>query len=201
LEDKIAWGRKYEAKVSHMIKKVLLIIDMQKGSFTKETPRHNSAKVCERINSVAEYFRKNEFPVIHIQHDGSKTNQFFPNSHEWEIINEIKVSPNDLLVSKTANDAFYDSTLKRTLEDLGIQEVYISGCATDFCVNATLQSALTNDFTVRVLSDYHTTADRLDLKAVQVIQLFNHIWSNLTPTLGEVTVEESDSLLLKSVEI
>ena len=55
-------------------RKALLVIDMQKGSFTSETPRFDSKGVIERINSLARIFRESNYPVIFIQHDGTKEN-------------------------------------------------------------------------------------------------------------------------------
>ena len=49
--------------------KALLIIDMQKGSFTPKTPRFDAIGVINRINRLADLFRKEGFPVIFVQHD------------------------------------------------------------------------------------------------------------------------------------
>ncbi len=38
-------------------RKALLVIDMQKGSFTALTPRHDTDGVVQRINLMAEAFR------------------------------------------------------------------------------------------------------------------------------------------------
>lgn len=46
--------------------KALLIIDMQKVSFTPETPRFESEKVIERINRLSELFRAKGLPVSFI---------------------------------------------------------------------------------------------------------------------------------------
>jgi len=181
--------------------KALLIIDMQKGSFTKDTPRHDTAGVCSRINKVGHFFRDHDWTIIHIQHDGSKEGVFLPESQDWSIIEEIEVGAKDLNIQKTANDAFLHSKLDSTLKDRGISEIWVSGCASDFCVNATILSALAKDYHVNVLSDCHTTADRLNLKAKDVIALFNHIWSDLTPTGGEVKLKSSASFLSAQIEI
>ena len=36
----------------------LLIIDMQKGSFTEKTPRYDTAGVVDRINQLSQIFKK-----------------------------------------------------------------------------------------------------------------------------------------------
>lgn len=179
--------------------KALVIIDMQKGSFTDSTPRFDTQGICQRINNIAQYFRKHKWPVIHIQHDGSKEGEFIPQTQEWEIIEEIKVGKTDLHIQKTANDAFLNSNLHDTLQEMDINEIYVSGCATDFCVNAIILSGLAKNYRVKVLGDCHTTADRLEIKAKDVILLFNFIWSGLIPTKGSVEILSSSVLLKTSL--
>jgi len=52
--------------------KALLIIDMQKISFTPDTPRLGAEGVIERINRLSDYFRNSGDLVIFIQHDGTE---------------------------------------------------------------------------------------------------------------------------------
>jgi len=175
--------------------KALLIIDMQKTSFTSRTPRYNSEVVIKKINQLSERFRLNGEPVIIIQHDGTKEGFCIPNTEEWELVLSLVTTPSDLKLSKTANDSFYRSTLMYDLNRLGVDELIITGCATDFCVDATVKSALVNDFKVTVISDAHTTADRPNLKAKQVIDHYNWVWSELTPTEGFIKVIGFDEYL------
>lgn len=175
--------------------KALLIIDMQKISFTPATPRYNMEGVIERINTLSNIFRKKNLKVIFIQHDGSKENICIPGTEEWEILDSLIKEPSDLVISKTANDSFYRSDLKAELNKLGVNELVITGCATDFCVDATVKSALVNDFNITVISDGHTTADRPHLKAGKVIEHYNWMWNDLIPTKGKVQVMSSQEFL------
>lgn len=100
-----------------------------------------------------------------------------PETEEWEILSSLTIASTDLMVSKTANDSIYHTVLKEELVRSGIKELVITGCATDFCVDSTVKSALVNDFNITVISDGHTTADRPNLKAHQVIELYKWIWS------------------------
>ena len=172
--------------------KALLIIDMQKVSFTQKTPRFDSDNVIKRINILSDKFRKNGDIVIFIQHDGTKEGFCIPNTEEWEILSSLVIDKNDLFISKTANDSFYKTTLKNDLKRLGIEELIITGCATDFCVDSTLKSALTNDFKITVISDGHTTADRINISAKQVIDYYNWIWDEMTPTKNKIEIVKFD---------
>lgn len=168
--------------------RALLIIDMQKISFTDETPRYDSDGVIQRINLLSKAFRQNGDKVIFIQHDGAKEGICIPGTEEWEILKSLTITSTDLIVSKTANDSFYKTVLKDELTRSGIKELIITGCATDFCVDSTVKSALTYDFDITVISDGHTTADRSNLKACQIIEYYNWIWSEMTPTGGRIKV-------------
>ncbi|MDY8137920.1 isochorismatase family protein [Aquimarina sp. 2201CG5-10] len=170
-------------------KKALLVIDMQKGSFTPDTPRFDTLGVVNRINTLATVFRDHKFSVIFIQHDGTTANEFIPNTSEWELLDELEAKSSDVYINKYANDVFYKSFLASTLDNLEINELYITGCATDFCVESTIQSALTKDYYITVVEDGHTTGDRPHLKAEKVIQHYNWVWQNMIPTQGKIEVK------------
>jgi len=168
--------------------KALLIIDMQKVAFTPKTPRYEAEKVVSRINQLSELFRSKGLPVIFIQHDGIRENYCLPGSKEWEILDELVRRPNDEVISKQVNDSFYQTRLHQFLQMNNITELVITGCATDFCVDVTVKSALTHDYNLTIIADAHTTADRPYLTAPQIISHYNWIWSELTPTEGKVRV-------------
>src|SRR5690606_17518339 len=100
-----------------------------------------------------------------------------------------------------ANDSFYKTSLKEELVSLGIKDIIITGCATDFCVDATVKAALTNDFNITVIADGHTTADRPKLDAGAVIDYYNWLWSEMTPTDGKVKVINLDTYLEENKKI
>ena len=59
---------------------------MQKGAFTPNTPRFDTAGVVNRINGLTSLFRELDFPVIFVQHDGTGTGEFEKNTQEWEVL-------------------------------------------------------------------------------------------------------------------
>lgn len=175
--------------------KVLLVIDMQNGSFSVETPRYDKMGLVSRINSLSSAIRAEGGKVIYIQHDGTKEQCFYPGSLAWEVIPELKTDPQDQFLNKTANDSFYQTDLRNLLEKLKMKELLITGCATDFCVDSTVRSALTHDYAVTVVKDGHTTADRPHLNAEQIITHHNWMWENMTPTEGHIRLINCAELL------
>lgn len=175
-------------------KKALLIIDMQKGSFTAQTPRFDTPGVVNRINQLATLFRQQGHAVIFIQHDGTSANEFVPHTRDWELLDNLQVEQTDLKVSKYANDVFYRSNLESVLSQQKADELYMTGCATDFCVESTIQSALAKDYDITVVSDGHTTGERPHLSAEQVIEHYNWVWQNMIPTKGKIEVRDFDAI-------
>jgi len=121
--------------------KALLIIDMQKASFT-QTERHDVEGVVHRINELASRLRKTGNRVIFVQHDGNETDGHEAHTEGWEILDELVKEKDDLLVRKTSCDSFYNTRLESILKDLEVCELIVTGCATDFCVDTTIRSSL-----------------------------------------------------------
>ncbi len=176
-------------------KKALLIIDMQKGSFTPQTPRYNTPVIIENINKIAHTMRLMSNTVIYIQHDGTGSGQFEKGNTDWELLDELETRSSDIFIDKYANDVFYRSDLQSVLEKGQVKELIITGCATDFCVESTVQSALTKDYKITVLKDGHTTGDRPHLSAKQVIDHYNWVWENMLPTQGSISLIETQDLV------
>jgi len=169
-------------------RKALLVIDMQKGSFTPKTPRFDTVGVVTRINELAELFREFNYPVVYIQHDGTGSGEFEKNATDWENLDDLNVEASDIRIDKYANDVFYKSKLHEKLQELKVSELFITGCATDFCVESTIQSALTKDYNITVVKDGHTTGERPHLTAEQVIEHYNWVWQNMIATKGKIKV-------------
>lgn len=175
------------------MKDALLVIDMQQGCF--KTPRYDQETIIFKINNLIKLFRDKNKTIIFVQHDGSKENWLIPNTEDYRIIEGLGTDPNDIYVQKTANDAFYNTSLLETLNRLNIDTLYITGLATDFCVNSTVQSALVKDFNMTIISDCHTTADKPNFKAKDIIDFHNLIWDNLTDTNGKIEIIDYNKLI------
>lgn len=175
--------------------KALLIIDMQNGGFSEDQYRYDAESVIARINQLAATMRSSGNKVIFIQHDGTKENAYIPGTNEWKIIPALHQQQGDIYIGKTANDAFYNSALKTTLDGLGITELIITGWATDYCVDSTVRAALANDYNIVVVSDAHTCGNRPHLDAEKIIAHHNYTWANMIPTESSISVADTDTIL------
>jgi nicotinamidase-related amidase len=164
--------------------KALLIIDMQQGSFTPATPRYDAGGVVDKMNQLSSVFREKGDVVIYIQHDGSANGDFIPGTQEWKLLDTLDAKADDIYITKTANDCFYASSLDERLLSHKVDELIIVGCATDFCVDATVKSAYAKDYNVTVIADAHTTANRENIGAEQLVAHYNWVWQNMLPIPG-----------------
>lgn len=180
--------------------KALLIIDMQIGSFKPYSIRYNTVQIINRINLLSEKFRSLGYPVLYIKHDGTKENYLLPDTHDFDLLPELVQGSSDITVIKEANDAFYNTKLQSVLNQKDIDELYICGCATDFCVDATVKSALTKDYKIYIASDAHTTANRPHADAPTLINHHNWLWNDLTPTRYKISVQTTKDIIENIVD-
>lgn len=155
----------------------ILVVDMQVG-LLHGPPKHDLHGVICRINNLTTMVRRRSGRVIWIQHSGLD-DEFAPDQPGWRILPDLSQQAGDLLVGKTLNDPFAGTELPAILRDLAPERLLVAGWATDFCVDATVRSAVSNDHRVTAVADTHTLSDRPHLDARTVIRHHNWIWANL----------------------
>ncbi|MCP4693806.1 MAG: isochorismatase family protein, partial [Desulfobacterales bacterium] len=119
---------------------VLLVVDMQVGLFEGDLPRHDADGVVRRINRVAGAVRQKGGAVVFIQHDGPEGDALAPGTPGWRILPSLDRIPSDPVVRKRTCDPFYETTLQALLKEIGGTRLFVTGCATDFCVDTTVRS-------------------------------------------------------------
>jgi nicotinamidase-related amidase len=157
----------------------MIVVDMQVGLRNGE-PKHDLLGVIERINRLAAMIREHSGKVLWIQHSGSAGDDFEPMTPGWSLLPELDYRETDLIVHKTLNDAFAGTDLQATLVNLAPDRVLVAGWATDFCVDATIRSAVSNNHHVVVVGDGHTLSDRPHLDAQSVIRHHNWVCNLIT---------------------
>lgn len=176
------------------MKQALIVIDMQQGSFTAASPRHDAAALVERLNRLAGRVRAAGGAVVFVQHDGPAGDAHHPDAPGWHLLPDLEVRAGDTVVHKTACDAFLGTTLEAVLAERGIGGLIVTGCATDYCVDTTVRSALARGIPTVVPADGHTTADRPHLPATKIIEHHNAVWADFIAPAGPATVCPCDSV-------
>ncbi|MCP4694589.1 MAG: isochorismatase family protein, partial [Desulfobacterales bacterium] len=72
---------------------------------------------------------------------------------------------------------------------------FVTGCATDFCVDTTVRSAASKDYEMVVVSDAHTTGDRPHLGAEAIIEHHNWVWENFIPPGKDIMVAPAERVI------
>ncbi len=171
---------------------VLVVIDMQVG-LLDGAPKLDLEGVIGRINRLATMVRERGM-VVWVQHCGPKGTDFAPGQRGWNFLPELQRADGDIVVPKTLNDAFAGTDLQATLQQLAADRLLIAGWATDFCVDATLRSAVSHGYNVVAVSDAQTLADRPHLDAASVIRHHTWVWANLIAP-GSIRIATTAELL------
>lgn len=156
----------------------LLVIDIQRGWYCAPPAPHDAAGTLARVNRLIDHARAAGRPVVFIQH--GEAPDYTPGTPAWELHPELHRQPGDLVVAKTACNAFHGTVLSAALRSRGIGTLVICGAATEFCVDTTIRRAASEGFRVVVPADAHTTKDRPVLAAAQIIAHHNWVWSEFS---------------------
>jgi len=170
------------------LKRSLIVIDMQQGSFPPYGARYDADGVVSRINQLARRTRSADGSVIFVQHDGPPGDPHHPDAPGWHLLSELETHDGDRFVRKQACDAFLNTNLADLLASPSDGQVIITGCATEFCVDTTVRSALARGYRTIVPADAHTTADRPYLTAEKIIEHHNAVWSAFLSPAGPAVV-------------
>jgi nicotinamidase-related amidase len=171
----------------------VLVIDVQTGLFRAELALFEAEAVVARINAVLAKARQAGALVIFIQHDGEPGGEdIVPFTEGWKLHPKLEIRVGDLVIRKTTCDAFYGTPLEDELRSRAITTLVLTGYATDFCVDATLRSAASKDFSVIVVADAHTTSDNPVLKTELVRRHHNWAWANAITRKGVSVIKASE---------
>lgn len=158
----------------------LIVVDMQKGFCHPESRMEkagigtaNQRAAIPYIKRLLGIAREHEIPVfwskqIHFPEDVTRRRRRIP-SHQakqqwtpclrgtWEVefADEMapEVRPEDHVIEKHRASVFFETTLDAKLRMLGIEELLIAGCNTEFCVESTIRDGYYRDFDVIVVRE------------------------------------------------
>ena len=170
----------------------LLVVDVQNGVVEGAPGRD---EVVANIGSLVERARREEVPVVWVQHSSDALVQ---GSDEWQIVPELSPDAAEPLVPKVYGDSFEETSLESVLADLGVGRLVVVGAQTDACVRSTLHGALVRGYDAMLVSDAHTTEDLTAWGAPppeQVIAHTNLYWTDQTApgrTAGTVATADVD---------
>lgn len=122
----------------------------------------HALKACRPIAALRDAFARRDWPVLFANDNFMDWNQEFTDlvvkcrqhpGPSSEIAAVLEPKPAEFYVLKPRHSAFLCTTLPAILSDLQLQELVITGVATDSCVLATVQDAHMRGYKVRVPQD------------------------------------------------
>lgn len=148
-----------------MSKKALIVIDIQndyfkEGAYPLYQPEVTMKKNIEAIDAAKE----NNIPVIHVQHFVSPELGeglfFYDDSYGAEIHKEIlAAAPDAPVIEKRHADSFEKTNLEELLQELGVEEILITGMMTHNCVTHTTLSPAAAKYNPQVIEECVCTVD------------------------------------------
>lgn len=152
----------------------LILIDQQKGIHHPKLGRRNNPHAEECMLALLAHWRRNDWPVIHVQHlSHSPESVFWPEQSGVEFQEAFFPQAGEWLIQKRVPDAFCGTTLETSLRDADIGQLVLVGVATNNSVESTARTAGNLGFEAWVVEDACYTFDKADffgeLRSAEVV--------------------------------
>jgi len=166
----------------------LIVIDLQKGIVAMPTV-HPTAEIVARSAQLASAFREEGLPVVLVNVTArapGRTDTAWPRTSfpaDWaELVPELDPQPTDILISKQCVGAFTRTPLQDQLQQRGVTQVFLTGVATSFGVEATARSSFDYGYNVVLVTDAMTDRDA---------DSHRHCIEKIFPRIGETETTEN----------
>ena len=145
------------------------------------------------INCCSDSARKNHVEVIYIQHDDGPGSGFSIGDEAFEIADAVKPKKNEKVFVKKVRTCFSNKLFEEYLEESNDTELMIVGLQTEFCLDATVESAFDRGYKVYLPHGTNSTFDNDYLSGEKTYKFFNEwIW----PGIAEcITMKKAMKLL------
>lgn len=153
---------------------VLLIIDMQVGLFHGPEKPYQGERVLANIQRLVAQARANQVPIFAVRHTGPDGSPIAAGSPFWQLLPALELDADiDTLFDKSRPNAFHGTQLARQLESAQVDDLYIVGMKSQFCIDSTCRAAADLGFKPLLVVDAHTCMDTAALPAAAIIQHHN----------------------------
>ncbi|MDP9318035.1 MAG: cysteine hydrolase [Actinomycetota bacterium] len=165
-------------------KTALVVIDVQNAVMDGAWQGDD---VVGRIATLIARAKEAGAPVVYVQHE--EDGDMARGSEGWRIVDAIAPGDDDVVVAKRFPDSFSQTTLRETLDGLGVGHLVIAGAQTDACIRTTTLRTLAEGFDLTLVEDAHTTEDatfdmtdgeKVPISAKQIVAHTNLCIWNLT---------------------
>ncbi len=152
----------------------LLIIDMQVGLFHGQEKPYRGEQVLANIQRLVAQARVNQVPIFAVRHTGPDGSPIAAGSPFWQLLPALELDADiDTLFDKSRPNAFHGTDLAQQLKAAQIEDLYVVGMKSQFCIDSTCRSAADLGFRPLLVSDAHTCMDTAALSAEVIINHHN----------------------------
>jgi len=149
-----------------------------------------------RIANFVERARNRGIPVLFVQHDGQPGHRLERGLPGWQIRRELAPMRDEVVIPKTACDAFFKTGLESELSSRKISSLIVAGCMTQYCVDTSVRRAVSLGYDVTLAEDGHLTADTESLTFDQIIAHHNALLDGFDAGEHSVRVEPFERISL-----
>jgi Amidases related to nicotinamidase len=175
----------------------LLVVDMQ-NDFVKEGGKlvvPTAKDTVPAIRQLLDLARQHGMFVAYTQDTHLPNDPEFPIWGEhcligtwgWEIVDELKPQPNELVVQKRRYDGFYGTTLEHDLRVAGVDTLIVTGTVANICVLHTAGSAALRWFKVIVPKDGISALTDFDMEAA--LRQIHFLYRGIITTADGIVVK------------
>jgi nicotinamidase-related amidase len=145
----------------------LLVIDVQRGLFTKAAPIYNAEALLDRVVALVEHAHAAGSAVFYIQHtnDGWLTE----GSENWQLHPRLRPVACDVVLKKHRASVLREPCLARELAARQIGTLVIAGLVSHGCVKAACQDGCSLGYRVVLAGDAHSNWGREAAKLIQAV--------------------------------
>lgn len=154
----------------------LLVIDFQYGLIDMEPRATRGAETLAALNRLIDHARACGHRVVFIQHVADDLPR---GSKEWQLHPGLHRQAGDPVIAKSACDSFLDTSLRQYLDSEEIENLWVGGYASDFCVDTTVRRAASLGYAVTVVADAHTCKNRPHASGETLVAHLNWLWANM----------------------
>lgn len=148
-----------------MAKQALIVIDIQNDYFADgKYPLYQPDVAMEKTLKAIEKANEKGIPIINIQHlvspELGEGLFFYDDSEGAEIHKDIKAAtPDAPVIVKRHADCFEKTNLDSVLQELGVDEILLTGMMTHNCVTHTALSPAAEKYNPKVIEECACTTD------------------------------------------
>ena len=136
---------------------ILLVIDIQKGITDDELYAYDT--FMDRTVRLIDAARKNHVEVVYVQHDDGPGSGFSAGDTAFEIADQVAPEAGEKIFVKTASSSFTNRDFAAYMEKQEDKSLMIIGLQTNYCIDATVRSAVERGFRVIIPEGTNSTFD------------------------------------------